>query len=346
MAINRREEAVLMQPVADPAGWHPAEIAANEDWVYRFPDHEIAEIMDTVRAIEASGRPLLEIGPDAFSLPRTAASLKAIYAEIKDGRGFVQMRGLPVADMNRLQAAITFWGIGAHFGHALSQNGAGHMLGHVKDLGLDYDLPNTRAYHTKSVLRFHNDQCDMVGLMCIRKAKAGGASRVCSSIAIYNEMLKRRPDLARDLCEDLYWSRHGEVRPGQEPWYRMPAFTVRDGHLSVRGPGTHARKAQDLPGAERWSATRVEAVDLFQKLAEELAADLPFEEGDLQILNSYVTVHSRRAYDDHDDPAKKRHLLRLWMLNHDLRPVPDDVREHYSGIEVEGFVPKAPLEAA
>ena len=340
-----RIQAVPLQPVVDPAGWRPEEIAANEDWVYRFTDDAIAEILDTAAAIEASGRALINVGRDDFPLPKTEPSLTYIYEELKNGRGFVQMRGLPVADMGRSRAAIVVWGIGTYFGTALSQNAEGHMLGHVTDLGKDYSDPLVRSYQTKAAMAFHNDACDMVALLCLNTAKSGGASRVGSSISVYNEMLKRRPDLVADLCNDLFWTLHGEASAGQDPWYKMPVFAIQDGILSVRGASTHARKAQDLPGAERWSETRKEAVDLFQRVSQELAADLPFEQGDLQILNNHVTVHSRRPYEDWDNPAKKRHLFRLWLRNDDLRPVADLVRRNYSGIEVDGFVPNVPMEA-
>lgn len=340
-----RIPAVPLQAIVDPAGWRPEEITANEDWVYRFTDDAIAEILDAAAAVEASGKALINVGRDDFPLPKTEASLTDIYDELKNGRGFVQMRGLPVADISRSRAAIVVWGIGTYFGSALSQNAEGHMLGHVKDLGKDYSDPLVRSYQTKVAMAFHNDACDMVALLCMNTAKSGGASRVSSSISVYNEMLKHRPDLVADLCDDLYWTLHGEASPGQDPWYKMPVFAIQDGVLSVRGASTHARKAQDLPGAERWSETRKEAVDLFQKMAEELTADLPFEKGDLQILNNHVTVHSRRPYEDWDDPAKKRHLFRLWLRNDDLRPVADLVRRNYRGIEIDGFVPRVPMEA-
>ena len=339
-----RAAAVLMQPVVDPAGWRAEDITATEDWAYCFTDSAIAEIIDAARAAEASGKPLVDLRRGDFPLPKAGHDLADIYDELKNGRGFVQLRGLPVADMSRSLAATVFWGIGTYMGTALSQNGAGNMLGHVKDLGKDYWAPKVRAYETKYAMAFHNDACDMVALFCLNTAKSGGASRVCSSIAIYNEMLKRRPELVADLCTDLFWSLHGENSPGHDPWYKMPIFEVTDGVLRVRGASTHARKAQDLPGAERWSKTRNEAVDLFQALAQELAADLPFEQGDLQILNSHVTVHSRRDYEDGDEPSTIRHLLRLWLRNDDLRPVTDLVRKNYNGIELDGFVANAPLD--
>ncbi len=312
---RERPPAQVLKPVIDPAGWLPAEIEANENWVYRFTNKEIAEIMDAAAAVEARGTPLLDIRRDDFPLPKTSATLAIIYDELKNGRGFVQMRGLPVAEMSRERAAAVFWGIGTYFGKALSQNAEGHMLGHVKDLGKNYDDPLVRSYQTKAVMNFHNDACDMVGLLCLNTAKSGGASRVCSSISIYNEMLKRRPEFVADLCGDMYWTLHGEVSPGHDPWYILPPFSVTDGYLTVRGPSTHARKAQFLPGAQVWSETRKQAVAMYQQLANELAADLPFEAGDLQILNSHVTAHSRRPYEDWDDPSRKRHLLRLWLRN-------------------------------
>jgi len=194
-------------------------------------------------------------------------------------------------------------------------------------------------------MTFHNDPCDLVALLCLNTAKSGGESRVASSVTLYNEMLRRRPDLVADLCDDFYWTLHGEVSPGQPGWYRMPVFAFQDGYFSARGASTHARKAQFLPGAEPWSEKRKAAVALFQELVQELAADLPFERGDLQILNSHVTLHSRRPYDDWEDPAKKRHLFRLWLKNEDVRPVPDKVRENFGGSEVAGFRPRAPMEA-
>ena len=46
---------------------------------------------------------------------------------------------------------------------------------------------------------------------------------------------------------------------------------------------------------------------------------MTLEPGDMQFANNYVTLHTRSAYEDHDDPAKKRLLWRLWLMNPDLR---------------------------
>ena len=340
-----RQKAEKLYPIKDPAGWLPEEIEGNTGWVYQFPENEITEIISAAKGLVSRGEDLTKVVKSDFFLPQTAKTFAEIFEELKDGRGFVQMRGLPVSEINRAEAAAVIWGVGTYFGSPASQNAEGHLLGHVKDLGKDYRDPTVRGYQTKAAMTFHSDPCDMVALLCLNKAKSGGESRVASSVTLYNELLARRPDCVADLCDDFYWTLHGEISPGQDPWYKMPVFSFLDGFFSARGASTHARKAQFLPGAEIWSELRQEAVSLYQKLVPDLAADLPFEQGDLQILNSHVTLHSRRPYEDWEETDKKRHLLRLWLNNVALRPVPEIVRENLMGIEVDGFVPKAPLDA-
>lgn len=345
MGIKIRQPAQSLKPVIDPAGWEAVTMTASEDWVYRFSDSEIAEILDAANNLELNTKNLVDCSRDDFPLPKTSTTFAGIYEELKNGKGLVQMRGLPVSELSRPRAAAVIWGIGTYFGKALSQNAEGHVLGHVMDLGKDYNDPNVRGYQTKTAMTFHTDPCDMVALLCLNKAKSGGASRVASSVTLYNEMLKCNPEYVQDLCKEFYWTLHGEVSPGEDPWYKMPIFTFEDGFFSARGASTHTRKAQDLPGAEKWNHLRIQAVALYQKLVKELAADLPFEQGDLQILNSHVTLHSRQPYEDWGEATRKRHLLRLWLRNDDLRTVPKEVRANLMGIEVDGFEPSAPVDA-
>lgn len=99
--------------------------------------------------------------------------------------------------------ATVFCGLGSHLGHARSQNAAGHILGHVKDLGADEQDVNARIYQTSVRQTFHTDSSDVVGLFCVREAKEGGESLLVSTITIYNEMMARRPDLAALLFDAL-----------------------------------------------------------------------------------------------------------------------------------------------
>ena len=345
MPTGGRVPAVAMQPVIDPAGWRTADMRTSDRWTRTFAPEQIAEVGAAVATIERRDMAIVDIRRKDFPLPKTAALLADVEREVADGVGFVQMRGLPVGTMTRRQAAIAFFGIGSHFGEPLSQNAAGHVLGHVKDLGLDYDDPLVRGYQTKVAMGFHTDQCDWVGLLCLNTAQSGGESRIVSAVTLYNEMLARRPDLAAELTAAFYWTRHGEIPPGQPPWYRLPIFAFEQGCFSAKGISSHIMKGLKLPGVPPLTDRQKEAFALFRSLADELALDIPFQQGDLQILNNHVMLHSRRPYEDWPEQERKRHLLRIWLRSAQVRPVPALVRENFIGIEVEGFRPRAPLEA-
>lgn len=340
-----RQPAVKLAPVVDPAGWTAAEALHTEEWIYHLSAEEIAEIGAAVAGVEALGLDIKDIRRDDFPLPTLAPVLADIRDELLEGRGYVLVRGLPITEYNAAQAGAALWGIGLYLGRAVSQNADGHLLGHVKDLGKDYDDPLVRGYQTGAVMGFHADPCDIVALLCLRPAKSGGASRIVSSITLYNEMLKRRPDLAKELTANLYWSRIGEVPPGKEPWFRVPVFSFHQGYLSVRGVSATIRKAQALPGVPKFTPAQIEAMDTFRDLAEELALDMEFRHGDIQFLNNHVTLHTRRPYQDWPEPERKRHLFRLWLMTGGARPLPAEFAGQLEGIQVEGTVLKTPLDA-
>jgi hypothetical protein len=55
-------------------------------------------------------------------------------------------------------------------------------------------------------------------------------------------------------------------------------------------------------------------------------------------------LHSRAAFTDWPDPARKRHLYRLWLRDEHGRPLTKAFRDSIRGIQLEGFVPTAPLD--
>ena len=48
--------------------------------------------------------------------------------------------------------------------------------------------PNLRSYATAERQNFHIDRCDVVALLCLRRAKSGGLSAIVSSMAVHNVM--------------------------------------------------------------------------------------------------------------------------------------------------------------
>ena len=99
-------------------------------------------------------------------------------------------------------------------------------------------------------LDYHTDGSDLVGLMCLRAAQSGGLSCVANAVAIYNELVRTRPDLAAALYEPLPYDFRGEQPPGGLPYYTFPVFTEHDGpHLRALHPEVHLRIAAPPRGA-------------------------------------------------------------------------------------------------
>lgn len=341
-----RKPAVPMKPVKDPAGWTAGEMQASGDWHYELTSADIADIDRAVKTVLEQTTDLLSVGKKNFRLPHFGPKLEEIRHEIIEGQGIVQIRGFPVQQYSRLEAAAGFWGIGSYIGRPVSQNAKGHMLGHVKDLGYQQSNPEHRGYQTREHMDFHSDSCDVVGLFCIQPAKRGGLSAIVSSVNVYNEMLRRRPDLVRVLTEPYYMDRRGEVPEGGKPWYRMPVFSFKDGYMSTRGGGIYIKSAERFSELPRMTAAQHEALDVMDQIANELQMQIRFEHGDMQFLHNHVMMHSRTAYEEYEEPERQRHLLRLWLSTDGARPlIPGLAERTQGGIMTKGTSPTWTLEA-
>src|SRR5262249_52683278 len=112
----------------------------------------------------------------------------------------------------------------------------GDMVGQVKDLGRKLGEKDVRGYDTNSELRFHNDECDIIALMCLRPAKSGGLSSMVSSAAVFNRLLETKPGVLPKLFEGYTFSLMGEHRPGVNPVsdHLIPIFSWHGGRISCR----------------------------------------------------------------------------------------------------------------
>ncbi len=316
--------------VTDASAWRGPDLAQARDWIVTIAPSQTRELEAALDGVR--GRPIEAITRADFPLPGLEATLARIADELEDGRGFVLVRGFPLDGHDADAIMRLYWGFGVHLGVPISQNKFGHMVGHVRDEGAQYGTQNARGYNSAAALKFHNDNCDIVGLLCLHPAKSGGASTVTSATAIYNEFVRRRPDLLDQLYEGFHFHLRGEERPGL--WavtpHRIPTFSYLAGKLSCR----YVRNAIELVPKRtgvKLSRREQEALDLFDQLASDpaLRFDMELRRGDMQLLNNHVTVHARTAFVDHDDPALRRHLLRLWLATPSGRPLAPEFANRY-----------------
>ncbi len=312
-------------PVDHPSVWSADDLRSNRDWLVHLASDETDELLRAVKHVERRGLALEALAKADFALPKLSEKLHEIRRELLRGRGFVQVRGLPVDDLGAKSTAVAFWGIGRHLSDEFaSQNKHGHLLGHVRDLGESRSNVSQRGPYSRETIPYHVDACDVVGLCCIGTAKRGGESSIASSGHVYNTMLSRHRELVETLTQPIYRDRRDEIPPGKEPWYAIPIFNHYEGLLSVSIEPTYIGSVKrHFEGIDPHSDEQLKAISIVQEIANELRFDIEFELGDMQFVHNHVVMHSRQAFEDHEDPERRRHLLRLWMLNYDGRPLPD-----------------------
>lgn len=319
------------------AAWYGPEMAARDEWLMPLASADIDEIEQAVEPLVARDADIAAISAADFPLPSLGPKLKArVRDEVLSGRGFLLMRGLPTWRWSLRAAATAFFGLGAHLGSARSQNAKGHVLGHVRDLGLDAQDPNVRIYQTNARQTFHTDSCDIVALLCLKTARSGGLSALVSSTTIFNEMRRRRPDLLALLLEPIATDRRGEVPAGQKPYFEIPVFNWHEGHLSAIYQRQYIDSAQRFADAPRLTAAHREALDLFDALADDPALNMTmeFKPGDIQFVHNHTILHDRTAFVDWPEADRRRHLLRLWLAASDARPLPPVFAQRYGSVRI------------
>lgn len=304
--------AILIEPVTGPVAWSGHELDRDVSWIQPLSERDLTELAAAARSALARGVAIEALTRADFPLPSLGPKLAAIGTELESGRGFALLRGIPVDRFRHDELAAMYWGIGTHLGEAIPQNAKGDLLGHVRDEGLTLDDPQARGYQTRAAQSLHVDRCDVVGLLCRRKARSGGLSRIVSSMRIYNELLRRAPWYVGVLYKAFAIDMRGEQQPGEPPVYYRPVFSYYDGTLSCGCNYTYIRDGQRRIG-QPLTAVEIEALDTFYAIAEEHVLTMDLEPGDVQFLNNYVLLHDRTGYDDYEEPDRKRHMMRLWL---------------------------------
>ena len=310
-----------------PQPWRREAVESDQSWVQAISPVE-AEAFDTaLTQAKKAHKPLLQMTPDDFPLNQAGRACLARAVSTVLGRwGMCLLRGLPTQRWTAAEAELAYWGMGLHMGVARPQNAASNFMASVRNDGGSYVGKNARGYNTNAGLDFHIDFCDVVGLLCLNSAKSGGDSLVVSSLAVYDEIRRTRPDLFETLFEPFYFHLQGGGGPDDGPWYGCPLAGEKDGHVSFRSNRKNIVAAQrDFPEIPRLTPAQQETLQLLETLFVDrrFCYAMRLAPGDMQLLNNHVVMHSRTEFEDFPDPAQKRHLLRLWLSLAGAAPLPD-----------------------
>lgn len=304
--------------------WRGPEIG-REAWVRILTPAQRAEIVKLGRDMEEGGVSLFEVHGYVNREPERVLALRGemqeLRRELRDGRGFSLMRGFPITELSPQAAKLAYAAMGSMLGIAMPQNKQGELIHDVRDMGADRTDPNVRLSITNAEQDFHTDAADLIGLLCLQKAKSGGTSRIVSSVTVHNEIAQARPDLAPLLFEHWYFHMKREQGAGALPFFQLPIAHDINGKLSSFFIGWYIRHAEQLPGVPPLTPARRELLDLYERTANraDLYLDMHFEPGDIQWLKNSVILHKRGEYEDWSEPERKRHLLRLWLAAPDFQ---------------------------
>jgi hypothetical protein len=328
-------------PLTGPVVWQGKDIKDSTRWVRKLSPEAVDELEAALKAVK--GMKWSEITREDFPLPTMGDLLADIADELENGCGIMKLKGFPVGSHSEDDLRRMYFGLGTHLGRPVFQNRSGELMRAIRDegahVGRTYGetkdqkggtfLSSYARTLTNGGLRFHTDRTDVVGLLCVRQARAGGVSTLASTPAIHNAILAKRPDLLDALFSDYWRSRFGEegtVKDGEgtrkETAYPLPIFGLRDGKFTSHYSLTFIEAAQMAPDVPKLTAAQKEAIDLLMETAQELCFEMTLEPGDVQLINSHVTYHGRTPFEDDASSGHDRLLLRLWLSMANNRPLP------------------------
>jgi hypothetical protein len=313
----------MARMIEGAADWRGPDMAKSTAWIHDWTKDEIAEIERAFISASKAGKTLETLAREDFPLPSVASRFAEARERLENGGGLQLFRGFPNERHSKDDLRLIYWGMGKHFGTARSQSRVGDLLGAVMNFGVITESAGGRGYQSNQRLSFHTDSCDVTGLFVLNVAKEGGLSKLASSVAVRNEIARRRPDLLEVLYQPFYWSWNKQEPADAKPYYQQPIYSEAEGHFSCRFIDGQIKNAQAFSEVPRFTPAQIEARAMIDDLTndEEFHFSMMFQPGDLQLVNNHTCFHARTAFTDWPEEDRHRHLLRMWLSVPNSRPL-------------------------
>ncbi len=305
---------------AGPRAWLACSLTPSA-WQMTFPAAALRELLSHP-ALRDPG-PVAEIAPaSAATMPACAAFMRDIRRRLLRGPGLSLVSGLPIDELGDGAALRAYWLLGALLSRPVATKWDGTVLYDVRDSGRRFGR-GVRGSATDVELAFHTDNAfgsalpDFVGLLCLQQARSGGISQVCSLYAVHEAMRLRCPDLLARLYRPAFYDRQNEHAADAPAVLSAPLFSHAGGRLSARLTPNLIRNGYAMLGREL-DTPLAQALEALQTLLSEprFRIEFGFQRGQVQWLNNHWIAHYRSAFIDASEPARRRHLIRVWYRDH------------------------------
>jgi alpha-ketoglutarate-dependent taurine dioxygenase len=312
---------MLTHPITDRRAWRAETLDDPRSWYHPLSGRCLSALDEVVRELRRRPRPVTAVEvPDP--LRACAADLGPALEALESGRGFVILDGVAPGRYTAGEFQALYWLVGRLLGRPVGQNVQGVLLYDVRDTGQDVRY-GARFSVTSAESSFHTDNsfgtgvADYVGLLCLRTARAGGRSQVVSGYAVHNRLLAEHPDVLETLYRPFHVERRGGQRPGEAPTARVPVLHHDGRGLTWRYLRYWIEAGHDKAGEPLTPAQR-HALDVLDGVLRDrgLQAEFGLKPGDLFFINNRWILHNRTAFEDHPEPERRRHYVRLWLEAH------------------------------
>jgi alpha-ketoglutarate-dependent taurine dioxygenase len=226
---------------------------------------------------------------------------------------------LPLERYSAAEAQALYWLLGQLLGSPMEQNVQGMLLYDVRDTGQDVKY-GARFSVTNAESTFHTDNSfgaevsDYVGLLCLRTAQAGGLNQVVSGYAVHDVLRAEHPDVLVTLSQPFHVDRRGGVNANESPTVRRPIIEWDGDELICRYLRYWIEAGHAKAGAPL-TAAQVQAMDVLDDVLRraDVRVEFALEPGQVFFINNRWMLHNRTAFEDHPDPERRRHFVRLWL---------------------------------
>jgi hypothetical protein len=307
---------------------HPVDTSAN------WSAQELNETADWITHVHCDDAILRTMSGEVQPTDRFLNQLDQISADLETGLGVTLIRGLQIGSLSQDTLESLFLSIGERLGTPVSQSADGDLIFSVRDAGFGPNDARTRGPNTNKKLSFHTDRCDVIGFLCVQQAKSGGENQIVSSVALYNQILNRRPDLLEVLMKPFLYKRHNVDTGNDQPFCEQPVFSFRDGHFACAFLRVLIDRAYADDRAPDMTDQQKEALDFLEAVAAEpqMQIRMTQQPGDILLLNNWVTLHRRTAFEDWPEPERQRHILRMWLSVPNSRPLDPMFEANYGAV--------------
>ncbi len=299
--------------------WRAADAGPESLWRCRLPPRSAGPLIDLARTLASGPVPLVETrlaDPDRLGC---SGGLAAVADALENGRGFAIVH-LPSGEPLSLEIQLAlYWAVGQILGDPVAQNVAGARLYDVRDTGQSLSqgarlsVTNYEStFHTDA--SFEDDVVDYVGLLCVRTAKSGGLSQLVSGYTAAAELALADPAAIEVLAQPFHVDRRGGVRPGESPTAQRPVLARRGNEIVYRYLRTWIEAGHDKAGVPLTN-DQVRALDTLDATLNrgDVRAEFMLRPGEMLWINNRWLLHNRTAFEDHAEPALRRHYVRLWL---------------------------------